>query len=288
MKEKKVWLLTVSILVVAMISGVSYALWVKTFLQSGENVVTSDCFDVTFQESNTIQLLNSFPMYDEEGKKLTPYQISVKNKCNQDVNYQMNFEITKNSTMKESYVKVKFQEKEPMLLNQLEETEVTMKEGKKAYILESGMMKPKEEKEYEIRIWMDEEVTQESEGAMNSILESKVVFTASHIYHESILNGADPVLANGLIPVVIENDGEVYKANLDSVWYEYGNQKWANAVVLEDESIEYQNGETIPESNIESYFVWIPKYRYKLWDLGNYEGLTSINSNKVHDIEIIF
>ena len=107
-------------------------------------------------------------------------------------------------------------------------------------------------------------------------------------YKESILNGMDPVLANGLIPVTMEDDGTVHKAYIGKEWYKYEIQKWANAVILEDESIEYQNGETIPESNIESYFVWIPKYRYKLWDLGNYEGLTSINSSKVHDIEIIF
>ena len=28
--------------------------------------------------------------------------------------------------------------------------------------------------------------------------------------------------------------------------------------------------EIIPESNIESYFVWIPRYRYKIFNNGNY------------------
>ncbi len=107
-------------------------------------------------------------------------------------------------------------------------------------------------------------------------------------YKESILNGADPVLKDGLIPVEIDNTGKVTKANLASDWYSYEEKKWANAVILEDESITYKDGEEIPESNIESYFVWIPKYSYQLWDLGNYSSLTEIDSNKVYEIPIKF
>ena len=51
---------------------------------------------------------------------------------------------------------------------------------------------------------------------------------------------------------------------------------------------DYLAGEIIPEENIESYFVWIPKYRYQLWDLGNYDSLTSIDASKVHEIPILF
>ncbi len=50
----------------------------------------------------------------------------------------------------------------------------------------------------------------------------------------------------------------------------------------------YQDNEVIPEDVIESYFVWIPKYRYKLWDLGNYDSLTNVNTTKVHTIDILF
>ena len=50
----------------------------------------------------------------------------------------------------------------------------------------------------------------------------------------------------------------------------------------------YENNEIIPEEAIESYFVWIPKYRYQLWDLGNYDSLTAIDESKVHEIPVIF
>ena len=99
-------------------------------------------------------------------------------------------------------------------------------------------------------------------------------------YTEGILNGTDPVLEEPLIPVIIESDGTVKKANLESEWYSYEKKNWANAVILFDETqnSNYKIGDTIPENAIESYFVWIPKYRYQLWDLGQYTDLTTIDT----------
>ena len=50
----------------------------------------------------------------------------------------------------------------------------------------------------------------------------------------------------------------------------------------------YEKNEIIPEEAIESYFVWIPKYRYQLWDLGNYDSSTTIDESKAHEIPLIF
>jgi|GEM_PF-715658 len=124
----------------------------------------------------------------------------------------------------------------------------------------------------------------DSNGNLNSVVRTVVVNSR---YKESILNGTDPVLASNLVPVVISDSGVVTKASTASSWYNYENKVWANSVILKDESVVYKNGETIPESNIESYFVWIPKYSYQLFDLGNYSSLTSI-SNKTQEIKIKF
>ena len=124
----------------------------------------------------------------------------------------------------------------------------------------------------------------DSNGNLNSVVRTVVVNSR---YKESILNGTDPVLASNLVPVVISDSGVVTKASTASSWYNYENKIWANSVILKDESVVYKNGETIPESNIESYFVWIPKYSYQLFDLGNYSSLTSI-SNKTQEIKIKF
>ena len=106
-------------------------------------------------------------------------------------------------------------------------------------------------------------------------------------YQEDILNGTDPIIKDNLVPVTISDTGVVTKADTTKKWYSYQDKVWANSVILKDKSVAYKNGETIPESNIESYFVWIPKYSYQLFDLGNYSSLTSI-SDKIQEIKIKF
>jgi len=119
----------------------------------------------------------------------------------------------------------------------------------------------------------------------NTKTKCKVYFVKR--YKEDILNGTDPIISDNLIPVTINDDGNVIKANMEEEWYSYGNKEWANAVILEDENIIYQNGEEIPESNIESYFVWIPRYKYKIFNDGNYVDQTAVE-NRVQTIEIEF
>ncbi len=116
------------------------------------------------------------------------------------------------------------------------------------------------------------------------------------VYKESILNGAYPVLKSStgakLIPVTIdENDGTVRKADIKDEWYKYEDKRWANAVILVDGVTEPKNDEIIPEENIESYFVWIPKYKYKIFDMGHYDKLEAEGTeleNKAKPIEIKF
>ena len=88
-----------------------------------------------------------------------------------------------------------------------------------------------------------------------------------------------PTLGSGMIPVTINNNGTVKYADTNSNWYNYCDKLWANAVILLSGS--YKVGDTIPESAIESYFVWIPRFRYKLWNTGT-------ASKGPHSIEIEF
>ncbi len=89
------------------------------------------------------------------------------------------------------------------------------------------------------------------------------------LYKEEILNGTDPVIKENLVPVTIADNGEVTYANTQKKWYSYENKEWANAVIL-NEGVTYNVGDIIQESDIESYFVWIPRYRYQIFDEGNY------------------
>ena len=64
-----------------------------------------------------------------------------------------------------------------------------------------------------------------------------------------------PKLSEGLIPVTINADGTVTELKSEEQlanWYNYKNKEWANAITKD------KNG------NITGYFVWIPRYEYKI------------------------
>ena len=90
-----------------------------------------------------------------------------------------------------------------------------------------------------------------------------------------------PVLAEGMIPITYDGTNWVkadeYGAYND--WYDYGNQKWANAVMVTSTKRDtYMNadvGTTIPENDILAYFVWIPRYKYKLFNATYASGKAS-------------
>ena len=81
-----------------------------------------------------------------------------------------------------------------------------------------------------------------------------------------------PVLAEGMIPITYDGNKwvKVDKYGTYNNWYDYGNQKWANAVMVTSAKRDtYMNadvGTTIPENDILAYFVWIPRYKYKLFN----------------------
>ncbi len=109
----------------------------------------------------------------------------------------------------------------------------------------------------------------------------------TEVYKDIVLNGADPEL-KGMIPVKIDSNGTVKKADITEKWYDYSNKEWANAVVLNDKNKVYNNGDIIPEDKISQYYVWIPRYKYKLWYTEATDTLTSADNSKVHSIDIVF
>ena len=89
-----------------------------------------------------------------------------------------------------------------------------------------------------------------------------------------------PVLAEGMIPITYDGTNWVKADEYGAYnnWYDYGNQKWANAVMVTSSKRDtYMNadiGTAIPENDILAYFVWIPRYKYKLFNATYKSGTT--------------
>ncbi len=149
--------------------------------------------------------------------------------------------------------------------------------------------------------WNDEKWSVELKNI--STTKTKCYLKFKQIYKEGILNNAIPDLMNGrLVPVVISETegpnyyvgnkgGKVKKADItneEEPWYNYSNKQWANAVILKNGVADnYKPGDEIPEENIESYFVWIPRYSYVLQDSEDiFNSYSNIKENKGQQADV--
>ena len=78
-----------------------------------------------------------------------------------------------------------------------------------------------------------------------------------------------PELVNGMIPIKYDGTNWVKASTND--WYDYNAKKWANAVMVtsgtRDTYMNASTGTTISEEDILAYYVWIPRYKYQLFNV---------------------
>ena len=105
----------------------------------------------------------------------------------------------------------------------------------------------------------------------------------------------DVELYQGLIPVTYNSSGDVVVADANTKWYDYSNHEWANAVLVncadsvikskyfnDDMSLKSSAvGSTISMDEILQMYVYIPRYRYKLFNANN-------GTSKEQAVNIIF
>ncbi|MDD4809188.1 MAG: prepilin-type N-terminal cleavage/methylation domain-containing protein, partial [Bacilli bacterium] len=82
------------------------------------------------------------------------------------------------------------------------------------------------------------------------------------------LSGASiPELTEGMIPVIYNGTNWV-KADTTKKWYDYNLKEWANAVTVTSINrtthLNAGPGAIIPMSDINTMWVWIPRYKYAI------------------------
>ncbi len=81
-----------------------------------------------------------------------------------------------------------------------------------------------------------------------------------------------PELFENMVPIKYENNKWIV-ADTSQKWYDYNNKEWANAVVL-NKGVTKNIGNEITEEEISLWYVWIPRYKYTIFN-GNNEGVTA-------------
>ena len=269
MKKKKFLIPVVASLVtVLVLSGVSYAYFSAKIKENNktETVLKSNELNLIFNGVKEISAPSMIP-----GDSFTK-TFTVENKSNRAVDYNIYLQNITNEFNKDLVYTLT--DGDTTLVS---ERRLPVTNTNKSYLKAGISIDAKATKTYKLKIEF-KYTTEDQSALQGAAFKATLGIDTERIspeYTESILNGTDPVLSDNLVPVVLSDDGTVTKADTTTDWYSYENKKWANAVILSDNTQTYNNGDIIPEDNIESYFVWIPKYSYQIFNLGETDGYTS-------------
>ena len=255
-------------------------------------------------ESEAIILNNAVPQSDEQGLNnnvysitLTNtstiksyYELSLNNNCTVGNSYTVNgSSVTANVCIPNNYIKV--------AVKTNKDEDYTIKNG--GNVILKGYLEAKENISFEMIIWLKEETPNDYQGQTETGTPRNVIYNGNFkIYTRQILeddnfdlSGANkPVLASNMIPVYYDETSDVWKKadknnnNSNYQWYSYessGDKKgmWANAVTVKDTNRQtYLNatpGTIIPMDDINTMWVWIPRFKVNTTDFTLIRGKDS-------------
>ena len=154
------------------------------------------------------------------------------------------------------------------------------KVGDKVMLLNSETFSATTTNTYYLWIWVDAEET-----SSDTMDQSFSLSLNGSCTDELEIKPNVPDLDDGMIPVVISDTGITKTISKDDTsWYNYKKKQWAN-VVLVNNRANYLNttGVTVNKDDILAYYVWIPRYKYKIWSVDNND-----KKGKEQEIEIVF
>ena len=162
--KKRMLILCIMLAVVLMITGVSYAVFTSYSSQSDANTLAASCMDLEFNGQNEINLLNTYPISEGEALEQTPYTFTIKNKCDNYIEYYVIASVISTTNKVDSkYVKVSLlgdNDLNGTVINTLESISTPQSLSKynitENYILKRGDGISKDEsRTFNFRMWLD-------------------------------------------------------------------------------------------------------------------------------------
>ena len=179
MKKKKLLIILGIIMIIFMAIGISYSYYIKSYSQENSNIAKTKCLNLSItNEKNDIKLDEQYPIPDSEGKKLTPYQFTITNTCEQFISYNVNLEALEGTTMDSNAIKVMVNNEAPVNLATLDVTQTSINNSVESRTLVTGSLGSGDSVDYALRLWMDYGDSVDL-SSMNKVFNSKVVVTAT-------------------------------------------------------------------------------------------------------------
>ena len=279
--------------------GITYSLWTYGYL-GGTNTLQTGNVSLKLLESTSeiIDIKNALPKGDNEGKtqeETYNFAVTTTASRNTAISYSINIEKLEvdegYTSLEDKDIKVYLEDynnKEivaPSLISNI---------GTKLYSktnIHNSNNKEITDK-YKLRVWLDKEVDI-SNWTKETKLEYKfkIGVTSKEVDPNNIEPNM-PKLDTNMIPVYYDETTETWKkadgSNENNNWYDYNNKKWANSVTVSEENrskyLSANPGIEIPMEDILTMQVWIPRYKYKVWNY-NADGK---QTSKPQEIQITF
>ena len=291
------------VLLLLVIVGISYAIFAVTNL-SNENTINLGQISMSYTEpDNALVLENALPMGDAEGIAQSNYfEFKVMTHATTDADdsngltipYEINLGEIETDADKQALTKdqikvyltkvVSGSEEEvvgPILLSNLSESstsDINIYQARDVHRNAGSEITTT----YRLRAWIDEDVDSSLFGSQVYQYKFRVNINSSD--EAAVVNKANaPVLLDNMIPVYYDEEEEVWKkadeANITEKWYDYDAKMWANAVTVSEANrgtyLSSPVGTTIPMSDINTMWVWIPRYKYTIFNANMSGGETA-------------
>lgn len=164
LKKEYVMPVLAIVLAIAVVTGVSYAIFQVTTTGTKNNVINAGTLQLTFDESssNEISLTDAVPLTDATGMQGTPYTFTITNTGTLDAQYRLMIE--ENDELYASHG-----DEDRIFPNGTLRIGLT-KNGTTTYVnyerssLDSGVLKPQESITYTARIWINYDAGNEVQG----------------------------------------------------------------------------------------------------------------------------
>ncbi len=241
--------------------------------------VTSGTMELTFVDNNGITLEKAKP----GDKKYKTFSVENTGTLDDNYNYNIKLVVTKNTFVKRD-LKYILEECSDITCNTIKEDGIkeegyintdSTKNGE--MYLAVGIPRPEQKQIQYYKLTIDfQELNMNQNDNKEATFNGKVNVDAEEEAELYVQEANAPELYQGMIPVYFK-EGNIYIADPDKDdWYNYENNEWGNAVLINyaDEATrnKFYEGDKlkvdtqVQEEDILQMYVWIPRYRYKLFN----------------------
>ena len=273
MNRRNIYTLAIFALVIGVL-GASFA-YLKDIQQSSANTrIQLSSFNIALSDMTTVTLNNTYPMSDLDGLQNGTTTFSIQNNGAMVAKYKVSLVDGQTpSTMRNT--DARYQLKRTKGSNAQENLGITNLSDTGR--LDEGQIGVGETISYELIMWIDHDANPNGQTFTKYIsIEGMQIASLD-------TSGANfPELVDNMIPVYYEatNDttGVWKKADIknlddDYQWFDYDQQMWANAVTVKESGTQTRdyylaaaNGTTISMDDITTMWVWIPRYKYIIFN----------------------